>query len=315
MKRLIFLFLGVIVSITTFGQIEPMPDTTDLSNLSLEELSQLRSRYKATATESTIAQAIETASRKPLSLRNSPSIISVITEEQIQRSGATDLMDVLHMVPGLEFNVDVEGAIGISFRGLWTNEGSILLELDGQELNENAYSGLAFGNHYPINNIKRIEVIRGPGSALYGGYAEYAVINIITKSGDEIHGAKISAQMAGSMQSYSQQNVSISAGNKIKDFSYSITGLLGRGQRSDGNYTDVYGQTVSLKGQSAINPHFADLNMSYKGLSVSLIYDNYITGTRDGYISALSQSYPCNFLSYMGELRYTRKISKKLHTS
>src|SRR5690606_6202510 len=132
------------------------------------------SRYAATEMEHAISQAIEAASRKPLPLRKSPSIISVITAEEIEKSGATDLMGIFRMIPGVEFNVDVEGVVAISFRGLWANEGNISLKIEEQEINEIAYASLQFGNHHNVRDIKKVEIIRGPGSAIYGGCAEYA---------------------------------------------------------------------------------------------------------------------------------------------
>ena len=315
MKRILFLFLLLFTVYSGFSQETgglQVTDTTDLSSLTIEELSHLQSRYKATPMEHVIAGAIETASRKPLTLRNTPSIVTVITREEIERSGALDIMDVLRMIPGVEFNVDVQGVVAISFRGLWCNEGNVLLQLDGQEMNETAFSGLAFGNHYPINNIKKIEVIRGPGSAIYGGYAEYAVINIITQKGDDIKGVTLDAIGGMSDGMVSRTDVGFSVGNKVKDFIFSLTGLVGQGQRSTYNYTDVYGKSVSMANNSSLNPHFLDLNMSYKGLSLLFIYDNFVSSTRDGYLNSLSQAYPCNFLSYMGEVRYQGKLEKNL---
>lgn len=315
MKKILWLLLMFCEVQVGYCQNSGQPgvlDTTDLSSLSIEDLSHLQSRYKATPMESVITQAIETASRKPLTLRNSPSIITVVTQEEITRSGAMDMMDVFRMIPGLEFNMDVTGVVAISFRGLWSNEGNILFQMDGQEMNETAFSGLAFGNHYPVNNIKKIEVIRGPGSALYGGYAEYAVINIITSKGEDMHGATFDLLGGGTNNAYTRENVGLTVGNKVNDLTYSFAGLTGCGQRSNFSYTDVYGKTVTLAGNAKLDPHFLDVNIGYKGLSLLFIYDNYVTSTRDGYVGALSQGYPCNFLSYMGELRYTRKLSRKV---
>ena len=286
-------------------------DTTDLANMSLEQLSRLKSRYAATDMEKSINQAIEAASRKPLSMRRSPSIVSVITDEEIEKSGANDLMGILKMIPGVEFNVDVQGVVAISFRGMWANEGNILMQIDGQEINETAIAGLMFGNHYPVCHIKKIEFIRGPGSAIYGGYAEYAVINIILKNGSDLKGINVDG-VGGQMSStYSRQDVGVSMGNKVNDFTYAVSGFIGRGQRSDFDYSDINHSTFSMKNNSNLNPHFFNANLSYKHLSLVCIYDNYQCTTRDGYISALSRPYPCNFLSYMAELKYTTQLGKK----
>ncbi len=315
MIRIVFIFIFILFAENAFCQKNAdtivITDSTDLSDYSLEELSKLKSRYKATDIEKNISQAIEAASHKALPLRKTPSIISVITEDDILKSGARELMDVFKLIPGIDFNVDVEGVVGISFRGMWANEGNLLLQFDGQEMNENAYSSLQLGNHYPISNIKKIEVIRGPGSAIYGGCAEYAVINIITKKGDEIKGISVEGLLAQTANSYSRQDLTLTIGNKINDFNYAMSGFIGRGQRSNFDYTDVYGKSFNMTNNSNLNPQFFNFNIGYKHFSFTFIYDNYRTTTRDGYISSLSQPYPCDFLSYMTELKYTKKINKK----
>ncbi len=87
---------------------------------------------------------------------------------------------------------------------------------------------------------------------------------------------------------------------------------MGRGQRSNLNYTDVYGSSYSMANNSNLNPHFFDINLAYKNFSFLFIYDNYLTTNADGYINALSKAYPCNFLSYMSEIKYNKQLNKKL---
>lgn len=294
-----------------FGQ-ESKSDLNDLSRLSIEELSQLKSKYKATDMEKVIMLAIEAASHKPLPLRKAPSIISVITDEEIEKSGARDLMDIILMIPGMEFNVDVEGVVALSFRGLWANEGSISMQIDGQEINEIAYASLQFGNHHQISQIKKIEIIRGPGSAMYGGCAEYAVINIVTKKGSDIKGVSANLILGQTAETYSKQNIGVAAGNQINDFSYQVSGILGRGQRSDRNYTDVYGNSYSMIGSSDMNPSGVNAGIKYKNLSLNFLYDNYQTTTRDELITILSKAYPLDFLTCMTQLKYSGQITKKI---
>ncbi len=70
---------------------------------------------------------VTVASRKAMTTRESPGVITLITREEIQSMGARDLIDVLRMVPGLDFNYDVQGVVGPSMRGLWGYEGKMLL--------------------------------------------------------------------------------------------------------------------------------------------------------------------------------------------
>lgn len=304
-----FILLCILTISTFVLEAQKLPatitDTTDLSNLSIEALVQLKSRYSATDLEKNINQAIEIASRKPLSLRRSPSIVTVITEEEIEQSGAKDFTEILKMIPGMELNMDVEGVTALSFRGLRANEGKVMLLINGLEMNEIAYATLQFGNHYPINNIKKIEIIRGPGSAIYGGSSEYASINIITK---KVQGVGVYGLVGQTNKGYSTQNMGLTVGNKSKNIDYTITSLIGRANRSNMDYTDIYGTTYNMTGNSGMNPHFVNAHIGYKNLSFNYIYDQYKTTTRDGYVEALSRPYPCNFISSMAELQYKKDL-------
>lgn len=312
--KFLYTAIFILYSMAVFGQEktpDAAPDSLDLSNLSISELAKMKSRYKATEMEKTINLAIEAASRKPLPLRKSPSIISVITDEEIEKSGAKDLMDVLQLIPGLEFSGDVESVVALSFRGLWTNEGSVSLQIDGQEMNEIAYASIQFGNHYQIEQIKKIEIIRGPGSALYGGCAEYAVINIVTKKGEDLKGLYATAAAGQTAETYTRQKVGIMAGNKVNDLSYSVSGMLSRGQRSNFNYTDVYGSSYSMIGSSDINDAYLNIAVKYKGLSLQLLYDNYTTINRDNLLAIMSRPYPLDFRNCLGRIKYEKQVSKK----
>jgi len=287
-------------------------DSLDYYDMNLEQLLKLKGHDLPTELESLVNSLIAVASKKPLSSRESPSIVSLVTAEEIKNSGARDLIDVLRMVPGFDFGVDVEGVVGIGTRGCWAHEGKILLLIDGQEMNEMLYATTQFGNHYPIDQIKRIEIIRGPGSAIYGGYAEYGVINIITKSGADINGISLSALYGQMQNGMGRENLSLAAGKKIKDFEFSITGLAGLGNRSDQVYTDFGGKTFDMAGKSSLNPNNLNIGLSWKGLSFRGIYDSYQTMVGDGYNSVANPPYHQDFNSMLGELKYVWKLSDKI---
>jgi outer membrane receptor for ferrienterochelin and colicin len=163
-----FKYLISILFVLAFlpGKAQQTKPVSELDTLSLQYLMNIK---------------LTVASAKELTPRESPGIVSYITAEDIRKVGARDLMDVLKFVPGFEFGTDVEGVVGLGIRGNWAHEGKVVLLIDGIEMNETLYSTLQFGNHYPIENVERIEIIRGPGSAMYGGFAAYAVINIISR--------------------------------------------------------------------------------------------------------------------------------------
>jgi outer membrane cobalamin receptor len=141
------------------------------------------SDVQADAARGALDRATTVASTSASTVRSSPALVSVMTRDDIRRLGARDLMDVLHLIPGITFGADVQGSIGILFRGMWGQEGKVLVLWDGFEINETLYLTAPVENHFPLQSIERVEVIRGPGSALYGGFAELAVINIVTRNG------------------------------------------------------------------------------------------------------------------------------------
>lgn len=116
-----------------------------------------------------------------------PSIVTAITAEMILNSGARNLYDILQFIPGFEFSRGRVGVNNIGVRGVkdpLTTSRFLILK-DGIPFNDIMYGqGVGVSKQFDINTIKRIEVIRGPGSALYGRNAFIGVVNIITKSGE-----------------------------------------------------------------------------------------------------------------------------------
>ena len=309
------LFACIIFSNNNFAQQDSAlvkKDSLDYYDMSLDQLMNLKSHGLPSELEAFVNSLIAVASKKPINLRESPSVTTLITKEEISKSGARDLIDVLRLVPGIDFGVDIEGVIGIGMRGNWANEGKVLVLLDGQEMNEIISAGNMFGNHYPIEQIKKIEVIRGPGSAIYGGYAEYGVVNIITNQAEDINGVCVSGTYGQMEKDYGRRNLNLSVGKKIKDFSFSLSGLVGQGQRSDQTYTDYSDSSYSMKGNSNLNPNYVNLALGYKGLSFRAIGDFYQTTQRDGYGSVINQgAVNESFNSIFSELKYVFKVNDK----
>lgn len=133
------------------------------------------------------------ASQSARTLGKAPAIATVISDEQLKQMGARNIFDALVTVPGFGYsylnNISTESDIEV--RGIKSHMEKVLLLIDGHRINS-PFSG-SF-NHlfdeFPIEQIKRIEVIRGPGSALYGANAFVAVINIIMKKPGDFKGVK-----------------------------------------------------------------------------------------------------------------------------
>lgn len=217
---------------------------------------------------------ITVASQKAMTTRESPGIISLVTREEILSSGARDLLDVLRLVPGFDFASDIQGVVGPAVRGLWGFEGKVLLLVDGQELNETRYGSVQFGNHVPVDQIRQVEVIRGPGSAIYGGFAELAVINVVTRDGADLHGVSGSLSYGATGKSYTQRTLNAAYGAAQGDLNYSVSLSVGDGQRSEQSWNS-FGDVRNLKDSSKLTQGFLNLGLKYKGLSVRAIQDNY----------------------------------------
>lgn len=220
---------------------------------------------------------VTVASKKARTSRESPGVVTVVTEEEIHNMGARDLIDILYMIPGFSFNLDTQGVVGISFRGLWAHEGKVLLLIDDHEMTEPRYANLEFGNHYPADQIKQIEIIRGPGSVQYGGNAELAVIKITTKNADDLHGVQGEIKMGQTDSTYLRWNLSLQAGQRIGDLTVKAAAFGGRGKRSNKEYTDIFGKSYNMKDNADLDPLLFNFGIGYKGLEFSSIYDRYHT--------------------------------------
>lgn len=257
---------------------------------------------------------VEVASKSAIPLRETPGIVTVITEEEIRKSGAVDLMEVLNTVPGFGSVQDVSGATGISLRGNMGYIGRIAVLIDGQETNELSYSCTFTDNHYPVDNIKRIEIIRGPGSAIYGGYAELGVISIITKSGADLEGFSVSGNYGQMADAMAHLNINTSIGHSIgEEGKFSFSSFASMANRSDQMNPDFYGKgTYDMSDNSDITSFNLNGNFQYKGFETRLIYDNYNTVHRSQYDVNLKNAYDSRFQNILGEIKYGAKLSEKV---
>lgn len=145
---------------------------------------------------------IDIATGYAVPLEKAPSVATIITAEDIEAMGALTLDEVLEAVPGMHVQPSGLSASNVfSIRGVYTSRNpQILILLNGYRVSSDISSG-NFPASAVINtkNISRVEVVRGPGSAVYGADAYAGVINIVTKSAREIDGFSIGAR-GGSFQ-------------------------------------------------------------------------------------------------------------------
>lgn len=176
MKTILFLtsLLLVIINVPAFSQADTIK-TEDLLDMSFAEL---------------LNMDITTASKSSEKLFDAPGVISVITKDELNRFGGTTLKDILERVPSLiGSTVYMTDRSTIAPRGdqVQPSSSHVLLLINGRPVREIQEGGIKSEMYesFPVNIIEKIEVIRGPGSVLYGSNAFSAVINVITESAEK----------------------------------------------------------------------------------------------------------------------------------
>lgn len=154
--------------------------SSDLANQSIEDLMNIE---------------VTSASKKEQKMSEVPAAIFVITQEDIRHSGATNIPDLLRMVPGLDVAQINANTWAISARGFNLQFANKLLVLiDGRAVYTPLFGGVYWDTQdVPLEDIDRIEVIRGPGGTVWGANALNGVIEIITKKAADTHGGLIVA--------------------------------------------------------------------------------------------------------------------------
>lgn len=274
---------------TTLGQ-----DTlaVKLEDLSLEELLNLK---------------VTVSSGQNDLVSEAAGVVTIISSDEIKYSGSRDIIDVLRKVPGFDFAQDVESIIGPTVRGLWAQEGKMLFLVDGHEMHETAYGTLQFLQHYPIINVKQIEIIRGPGSVVYGGNAALAVVNIITRKGNEINGVVLSGQYGVYSYLLARRSIGISAGKSFNNgFSLSVAANLFEGNLSNQivRENDTL-PAISYKDSSRVSGNYINCGMEYKKIEFRYILDNIqhdVTDANFGY----------QHLSHIASIRRKFLVGEKL---
>jgi len=178
MAALMFLSVGVSGRADSYNR--DMQAENDLTALSLEDL---------------MAIEITSVAKKPQKVSDAAAAIFVITQEDIRRSGVTSIPEALRMVPGLQVARIYSNTWAISSRGFNGRIANKLLVLiDGRSAYTPLFSGVFWEvQDTLLEDIDRIEVIRGPGATLWGANAVNGVINIITKKAKDTRGSLVTA--------------------------------------------------------------------------------------------------------------------------
>jgi len=158
-----------------------LPDADSLKQLSLSELGNIE---------------VTTPSKAPEEIWKTPAATYVLTQEDIRRSGATSIPEMLRLVPGVEVARINSNQWAVSIRGLGSAfSRSVLVLIDGRSVYTPLFAGVYWDvQNIPLEDIERIEVVRGPGGTIWGSNAVNGVINIITKKAKNTHGTYASVR-------------------------------------------------------------------------------------------------------------------------
>ncbi|MBT1073580.1 TonB-dependent receptor plug domain-containing protein [Pelotalea chapellei] len=262
--------------------------------------------------ENVLDMEVTSTSIRPRLQSEVPAIISVITRDDIEMSGARDLVDLLRAQPGFEFGVDIWNNLIISFRGITVSGGRILVAVDGLPLPDLLYGSIDLSNRIPINLVERVEIIRGPGSVTYGNFAELAVVNIITKIGAETNKRQATFTSGFYAGSSARQNVELQYARPGENSYLGLTLFGGLHNRSDRTYVDPAGTTWNMQNDAEIRNGNLNLNLRYGQLSGRFMLDNSRVGYRDGYGLVTDRKRHAEYRTYLGDISYTYKPTNSI---
>ena len=235
----------------------------DLFNTSLEDLMFIKVSG-ATLTEQ--------------NLKTVPSSVTVFSHEQIQHLGFHYLYELMNLVPGFQSFRSSYSPQHSSFSSRGRTVGGlgaeVLLLIDGQRIDEPRTSGsVIVGGKIPLLNIKRVEFIRGPGSAVYGSNAMLGVINIVSR--EDVN------EVGASLGSFSYKQTHLFASRHYKDFKIN---LFGHAQSESGDTYNVPERFGSGRTHTSDPIEANSLNFKLQWQESSFNFQRYHTETKDFYV-------------------------------
>jgi iron complex outermembrane recepter protein len=153
-----------------------------------------RNRLAALSLEELAHVEVTTADKAPQEISQTPAAVYVITQDEIRRSGVTSIADALRLAPGVEVGRLSSTTWAVGIRGLQNNfSKTVLVLIDGRSVYTPLFAGVYWDvQDLVLDDIDRIEVIRGAGGTIWGANAVNGVINIVTKNAADTHGALVS---------------------------------------------------------------------------------------------------------------------------
>ena len=266
-------------------------------------------------------QTVISSTKTKTSLNRAPNVISLISDKEIKDYGRVSLNDILYQLPGFSPSQSNERRL-VSFRGVYEgwNNNHLLMLVDGVQHNDLFYGSALTWEITPLNMIKSLEVIRGPGSALYGSNATNGVISLNTYSGSDLNGA---LNLRVRMGDYGTKIYDLVTGNKGKMFSHVVS--FNSYETNGNNYVnydsserkDAFGFLVKFPHQDERNSYYLFAKLegeeNLKGLSFQYHRQKWNYQTFDGWLQNVpdmrdkQMEYRDIFIT-----KYTKNITNKL---
>jgi iron complex outermembrane receptor protein len=174
------------------AEVTATPTAADLTELPLEALMNIE------------VPRVFGASKLEQKVTEAPSSVTIVTADEVKKYGYRTLADILESAPGFYVSYDRNNTfLGTRGVSLGDFNDRILLLVDGHRVNNNYNDGAAIGTEFilDVDLIDRVEIIRGPGSVLYGNNAFFGVINVITRQAKQVNGVEVSGEY-GSFDTY-----------------------------------------------------------------------------------------------------------------
>ncbi|MFA8341991.1 MAG: TonB-dependent receptor plug domain-containing protein [Rhodothermaceae bacterium] len=270
----------------------------DYRNLSIEELMSI---------------PVRVASHTSESLLTAPSSVSLISGKEIEQLGFQNLVEFLNYIPGFVVTRDVDGAhyrISVRGRSTATSE-SVLILLNGVPVNSLFTGGtMRVIPHISSANIKQVEIIRGPGSAIYGANAFLAVINVIT--GVEKNKITVNAG------SYKRKEFSANFTNNIDEIK--VTGFAEYYEDRGEDYSNVFDERGNLiETNDPESGLTASLQIKYK--SFKMILSHYVKFRENFFVfgdienNTNRQKSSLTIANLFYDHKFSKKVNLRLNTS
>jgi outer membrane cobalamin receptor len=245
-------------------------------------------------------------------VREIPGNIEVITHEEIQAMGAKDLIDVLSAVSGISLGRDVEDGVGIGIRGLWAQEGKVLVMVNGIPVNDLDFGTYNLGGRLPVIFINRIEITLGPGSLKYGGTAALGVINVILKNREDFAGTWVNADYSYSNGFTSRKSFSFD-GNYLLENDFQLAVHLNSTSSLRSTRYQPYGRdkVLSWGDSSQVDCNNILVSLKRNRFSSTVFFSDYQYNISD-------QSNSVLMTQFGGDIKWEKKLFRKsvltLHT-